>query len=204
MHRGLGRRQRGDRVPTPGDDVAADPVPGSKLDHLIFIVQENRSFDHYFGTYPGADGIPTKPDGSFAVCVPDPWQGGTCVPPYVAHKIDFDGGPHDEPAAIKDVDGGKMDGFVGSLDARPTKCWVDRTLPHCDRILGPQGQPDVMSTLAPRFDPELLELGRSLRPAGRDVHAGRLVEPPLAPVPDLGVVGLLLQIRRTRCRAGRT
>jgi len=131
---------------TTATAVAAAP-PGDKLDHLIFIVQENRSFDHYFGTYPGADGIPTKPDGSFAVCVPDPWQGGTCVPPYVGHKINFDGGPHDEPAAIKDVDGGKMDGFVGSLDARPNKCWVDRTLPHCDRILGPQGQPDVMSTL---------------------------------------------------------
>ena len=42
------------------------------LKHLIFIVQENRSFDHYFGTYPGADGIPTNPDGSFSVCVPDP------------------------------------------------------------------------------------------------------------------------------------
>ena len=55
-----------------------------KLDHLIFIVQENRSFDHYFGTYPGADGIPTKPDGSFAVCVPDPWQGGQ-VRPAVRH-----------------------------------------------------------------------------------------------------------------------
>ncbi len=139
----------GDARATSSDPPAAsgDAVPGAKLDHLIFIVQENRSFDHYFGTYPGADGIPTKPDGSFGVCVPDPWQGGKCVPPYVAHKIDFDGGPHDEPAAIKDVDGGKMDGFVGSLDARPTKCWVDRTLPHCDRILGPQGQPDVMSTL---------------------------------------------------------
>src|SRR5262245_27243029 len=138
-------------VETSSTAVAAPSTPappGAKLDHLIFIVQENRSFDHYFGTYPGADGIPTKPDGSFSVCVPDPWQGGRCVPPYVAHKIDFDGGPHDEPAAIKDVDGGKMDGFVGSLDARSNKCWVDRTLPHCDRILGPQGQPDVMSTLS--------------------------------------------------------
>jgi len=33
-----------------------------KLQHLIFIVQEIRSFDQYFGTYPGADGIPTNPD----------------------------------------------------------------------------------------------------------------------------------------------
>src|SRR6476646_6981806 len=47
----------------PSAATSASPVPGSKLKHLIFIVQENRSFDHYFGTYPGADGIPTKPDG---------------------------------------------------------------------------------------------------------------------------------------------
>ena len=32
-------------------------------------------------------------------------------------KIDFDGGPHDEPAAIRTSNGGKMDGFV--RDARP-------------------------------------------------------------------------------------
>jgi len=31
---------------------------GSKIQHLIFIVQENHSFDNYFGTYPGANGIP--------------------------------------------------------------------------------------------------------------------------------------------------
>ena len=52
--------------------VGGTAPPGAdKLEHLIFIVQENRSFDHYFGTYPGADGIPTNPDGSFAVCIPD-------------------------------------------------------------------------------------------------------------------------------------
>ena len=29
-----------------------------KIRHVIVIFQENRSFDSYFGTYPGADGIP--------------------------------------------------------------------------------------------------------------------------------------------------
>jgi phospholipase C len=28
------------------------------IQHLIFIIQENHSFDNYFGTYPGANGIP--------------------------------------------------------------------------------------------------------------------------------------------------
>jgi len=30
----------------------------SRIQHLIFIVQENHSFDNYFGTYPGANGFP--------------------------------------------------------------------------------------------------------------------------------------------------
>ena len=35
--------------------------PGlEKIQHFIFIMQENRSFDHYFGTYPGAEGIPSN------------------------------------------------------------------------------------------------------------------------------------------------
>jgi phospholipase C len=29
----------------------------SKIQHLIFIVQENHSFDNYFGTYPGVNGL---------------------------------------------------------------------------------------------------------------------------------------------------
>ena len=35
------------------------------------ITQEDRSFDSYFGTFPGADGIPMQ-NGKPNVCVPDP------------------------------------------------------------------------------------------------------------------------------------
>src|SRR5437660_11646139 len=31
-----------------------------KIRHVVVIMQENRSFDSYFGTYPGADGIPMR------------------------------------------------------------------------------------------------------------------------------------------------
>src|SRR6476619_6162110 len=97
---------------------AAGPATGiASLKHLIFIVQENRSFDHYFGTYPGANGIPTNADGSFAVCIPDTFQNGKCVKPYVTRSILFDGGPHDHPAAMIGIDAGKMDGFIRSLPA---------------------------------------------------------------------------------------
>jgi phospholipase C len=41
------------------DEVARRIAEGlDKIEHFVFIMQENRSFDSYFGTYPGADGIP--------------------------------------------------------------------------------------------------------------------------------------------------
>ena len=72
-------------VTASGSSGTASPSSGSStgsaqpalqgfenIQHLIFIVQENRSFDQYFGTFPGADGIPTNAKGDFTVCVPDP------------------------------------------------------------------------------------------------------------------------------------
>jgi phospholipase C len=47
------------------------PAGIHKIKHVIIVMQENRSFDSYFGTYPGADGIPMR-RGVPAVCVPDP------------------------------------------------------------------------------------------------------------------------------------
>ncbi len=64
-------------VHCPQSDVPGGPTgcylvpPGiHKIKHVIVILQENRSFDSYFGTYPGADGIPMK-NGQPTVCVPD-------------------------------------------------------------------------------------------------------------------------------------
>jgi phospholipase C len=39
--------------------VAALAAEGiHKIQHVVMIMQENRSFDQYFGTYPGANEIP--------------------------------------------------------------------------------------------------------------------------------------------------
>src|SRR5512136_1193050 len=81
------------------------PAGLEKIEHFVFIMQENRSFDSYFGTYPGADGIPP------GVCLPDP-QGGPCVAPYHDTNDKNRGGPHDWPYAWGCINGGKMDGFV--------------------------------------------------------------------------------------------
>ena len=81
-----------------------------KIRHIIVIIQENRSFDSYFGTYPGADGIPK------GVCVPDPLHGG-CIKPYVDHVDSNAGGQHFNASSIADVNGGKMNGFVKEAES---------------------------------------------------------------------------------------
>jgi phospholipase C len=127
----------------------AEEVPGiDKLEHLIFVVQENRSFDHYFGTYPGADGFPVNRNGRIKVCIPDPVL-DRCVRPYDSTKQFHEGGPHSHPASIADVNGGAMDGFVQVVSEGKNRCAHEsrRFTTECRAFLGPRLQPDVMSYL---------------------------------------------------------
>jgi phospholipase C len=82
-----------------------------KIRHVIVIMQENRSFDSYFGTFPGADGIPA------GVCIPDPLR-GTCGRPFHDRHDKNTGGPHYYNKAVADIDGGKMDGFIRMSEQR--------------------------------------------------------------------------------------
>ena len=117
------------------------PAGIHKIKHIIVIMQENRSFDHYFGTYPGADGFPRTANGEFAVCVPDPVKGG-CQKPYHDTNDLNAGGPHGRANAIADVNGGKMDGFIAEASsARRKGCKNNPNDPICSqRSLNP----DVM------------------------------------------------------------
>jgi phospholipase C len=85
-----------------------------KIQHVVIIMQENRSFDSYFGTFPGADGIPMS-KGVPTVCVPDP-RSGQCVKPYHDTSVINNGGGHDVNNALADIDGGKMDGFIARAE----------------------------------------------------------------------------------------
>jgi phospholipase C len=108
-----------------------------KIKHVIVIQQENRSFDSYFGTFPGADGIPMK-NGKPTMCVPDP-AARTCVAPYVDHADVNGGGPHNAKSAPADIDGGKMDGFIGQAESGKKGCLIP-TDPACTN----SARPDVM------------------------------------------------------------
>jgi phospholipase C len=119
----------------PGHADAARLVGIHKIRHVVVIMQENRSFDSYFGTYPGADGIPK------GVCIPDPLRGG-CRRPYHDLSDSNSGGPHDHRDAIRDIDRGTMDGFIGQAEAgRKLYCTRHVNAPACS--LAPR-HPDVL------------------------------------------------------------
>ena len=111
-----------------------------KIKHVIVIEQENRSFDSYFGTYPGADGIPST-NGVPTVCVPIPTGG--CQAPYHDTADVNGGGPHGVRNARLDVNGGKMDGFIGSATRGKKGCGANVNTvdnPACSN----SATPDVM------------------------------------------------------------
>ena len=99
-----------------------------KIKHIVVIMQENRSFDSYFGTFPGADGIPMS-NGVPAVCVPNPATGG-CDRPYHDTADLNHGGPHGATNATADINGGKMNGFVAQAE-HATKGCKDPNNPAC-------------------------------------------------------------------------
>jgi len=98
------------RAEAAGKGQADSALKDIPIKHVIIIFQENRSFDSYFGTYPGADGIPMR-NGVPAVCVPDPTT-GECVKPYLDHNDVNCGGPHEAAASLADIANGAMNGFI--------------------------------------------------------------------------------------------
>jgi phospholipase C len=111
--------------------------------HVIVVMQENRSFDNYFGTYPGADGIPMR-KGRPAVCIPDP-QRRRCVRPFHDPHVVDNGGPHTEQAASADIGGGLMTGFIKSAVAGShAYCKVNAAAPECTAYSKRPGRPDAV------------------------------------------------------------
>ena len=128
----------------------------TKIEHIIFIIQENHSFDNYFGTYPGATGlrlgmaIPVDPNqtGSgfvepFHLDVRQPISiVGDELPPGISDPSLLDPEDiapfpmnnesighdlsHAWEVAHKAWDHGKMDGFVAAENSTLTMGYYDR------------------------------------------------------------------------------
>jgi phospholipase C len=116
----------------PAVASAADPKPATPIKHFVFLMQENHTFDNYFGAYPGADGRPAN------VCQPidvnDPAKG--CVKPeHLGSKAVLDLG-HSRAVFQAQYRNGRMDGFVdayartGEKGTLPVGYYDDRDIPY--------------------------------------------------------------------------
>ena len=87
-------------APASPSDPALVAAAQDKIKHIVFVIKENRTFDNYFGQFPGADGATTG-----KTC-----DGGT-RPLERAPDRGFAAG-HSFTDGITAIDGGKMDCFA--------------------------------------------------------------------------------------------
>jgi phospholipase C len=96
---------------TPRPPAAADPTAGATpsapspsarppIDHVVFVIKENRTFDNYFGRYPGADGARAG----------QTFDGRTLQLTEAPDIQPFDLG-HSFLAGLLAINGGEMNGF---------------------------------------------------------------------------------------------
>src|SRR6476620_9131640 len=91
-----------------GTSGAATKTP---IKHVVMLMQDNHSFDNYFGTYPGADGIPAGvcerlelTRSTTTGCV-KPFRLGTTTPEDLGQGVSVQ---------KRQYDGGRMDGVVAA------------------------------------------------------------------------------------------
>jgi phospholipase C len=92
------------------------------------IMQENRSFDKYFGTYPSANGIPKS------TCMPlspDHANMG-CVKPFLSTNDRSEDLPHGSQSSAVAYDNGRMDGFMlaENEDPKTMSYYDNKTIPY--------------------------------------------------------------------------
>jgi phospholipase C len=93
-------------------DAAAELSTQTPIKHFLVLMQESHSFDNYFGTYPGADGIPN------GVCMPvdtPPIPTTPCVKPFHIGENAITDLGHSGDLHRDQYDDGKMDGFVSAF-----------------------------------------------------------------------------------------
>ncbi len=132
-------RQPGDR-PDPRKPEGVDLLP--QIEHIVIYMQENHSFDSYFGTLGRGDGFTTKHGVPLNRCVD---AEGRVVP--VTHAPDTcqqgRGVSQNWVSTHRQINGGRMDGFLFDDNYNAMRYWdgtdlpfywsLARTFPLCDR-----------------------------------------------------------------------
>src|SRR6516164_2957646 len=101
---------------SPGSLQARAGSP-SKIEHVVVLMQENRSFDHYFGAMPGVRGFADPSVSKQIFYQKDPSNPAGYLLPFHADTTtsnaqQIPSTSHSWGPLHSSWDGGKMDGFV--------------------------------------------------------------------------------------------
>lgn len=126
------------------------PCPSSKINHLVVIVQENHTFDTYFGKYC------TAATGSAPTCTAGPscCEAGPATDPTGASPIVLDdkaNGAYDpvhlQACELSEMDGGKMDAYVTGAS-----CSDPRNFAYADpKVIKPYWDLATAGAIADRY-----------------------------------------------------
>ncbi len=89
-------------------DQASSVQTRTPIKHFVTLMQENHSFDNYFGTYPGADGLPEN------LCMPSGTE-EPCVKPWRIAESAIEDLGHNATIFERQYAKGRMDGFVSAF-----------------------------------------------------------------------------------------
>ena len=136
------------------------------IKNVVLLMQENRSFDHYFGLFPGAEGLPA------------------CAPLKHAPSFELSDPPHITVTARAEADEGKNDNFALLGGGRSVTYYTGEDLPFywalahrftlCDHYF--------CSVLGPTFPNRLYSVAAS---AGGFIDNPAVIDPALLPRPNL-------------------
>ncbi|HEY0643454.1 MAG TPA: alkaline phosphatase family protein, partial [Nocardioides sp.] len=82
-----------------------DVPTSTPIKHFVTVMQADHTFDNYFGTYPGADGIPA------GTCMPTTAE-GPCIEPWHIGGSELENLGGDGETFQRQYNQGKMDGFL--------------------------------------------------------------------------------------------
>lgn len=108
-------------VPAPAQQLPAAPqidpallaLVRSKIKHVFVIYQENRSYDSYFGSFPGSENLGSPLAQAQGFRQYDP-LGNQWVTPFRITTPNTADADHSRPSLITKSDSGRMDLFVGT------------------------------------------------------------------------------------------
>src|ERR1700747_675924 len=125
--------------------LTAQATSSIPIQHFIFIIQENHSFDNYFGTFPGANGLPhgiALADYPGGALVERPFLGGP-----ISHDLE-----HSWVNAQLAYNNGAMDGFFWA-EWKAAKHYYGKNIstPKPDQKLGPSRKHFQSAIASPRI-----------------------------------------------------